>query len=245
MKKIITMAIILSLLMPLAMADTTRIYPTDDAYIRGKSSERNNNFGSSQDLKSGFQASWGDQESYLIFDLSSLSGKEISSASFSIDIISNTDSPVINLKEVSSTSWSENSITWNNKPSTSSTLQSKNINSNNRVDFDITSYISQNTGNKISLALIEDGDDGFIQSFSKEYSSTGTDEDKQRWPYLEITFSGSGQQCNTSADSNCDGCVDLLEMVGTMLDYKQGNSSLSLLEMVNIMLQYKGGEISC
>jgi len=244
MKKIITMAIILSLLMPLAMATTTKLYPTGDAYVRGKTSEKNNNFGSSQDLKSGFQASWGNQESYLIFDLSSLSGQEINSAQFTIDVLSNTDSPVIKLHSVSSTSWDESTITWNNKPSTSSLIQSKNINSNDLVSFNITSLVSENAGNKISLALIEDGGDGFIQSFSKEYFSTGTDEDKLRWPTLEVTFD-DGQQCNTEADIDCNGCVSLLEIVGTMLDYKQGNSDLSLLEMVNIMLQYKGGEISC
>ncbi|MAG38203.1 hypothetical protein CMI45_02360 [Candidatus Pacearchaeota archaeon] len=243
MKKIIAMAIIMSLMMPAVFAGTERIYPSDDSYVRGKSSERNNNFGTSQDLKAGFQSSWGDQESFLKFDLSSLAGEEITGAELSFDITSITDNPVVELHSVESNNWNENTITWNNKPSVGSLISSKSINGLGRVGYDVTSNILGETGD-ISFALVEDGGDGFAQSFSKEFFFEGSDEDKERWPFLEIEFEG-GQECNTEADIDCNGCVDLLEIVGTMLDYKQGNPDLDLLGMVNIMLQYKGGEISC
>ena len=62
-------------------------------------------------------------------------------------------------------------------------------------------------------------------------------------PYLEVSYDGAG--CNTQADTDCNGCVSLLEMVNLMLKYKQGQTTLSLIQMVNIMLQYKQGQISC
>jgi len=62
-------------------------------------------------------------------------------------------------------------------------------------------------------------------------------------PYINVTFEGG--DCNTDADTDCDGCVSLIEIVNLMLRYKNGETSLSLLEMVNLMLRYKGGEISC
>jgi len=237
---IIMMTILIS---PLIMGSTMKIYPSDDAFVRDSSP--NENFGTGNwktNLRIGYEPSHGIDKSYLKFDLSGLQGETINSAVFSIERLGSHDNPNVDLYYVSDNAWEEGTITWNNAPSTSTLIDSTALSGQeDRIEFNIDgSYLEPS---EFSFALIEDGGSGFVNSFSKDLDTGGGDE--VFWPYLEIDYEESGTECNTDADVNCDGCVDLLEMVNLMLKYKQGETDLTLLKMVNIMLRYKQGEISC
>ncbi len=244
--KMITIALIMTLALTpfvLAQTQTIRIYPSDDAFVNDRN--RNTNYGSEANLRIGFEASKGTDRSFLIFDLSSIN-KEINSATLSLDHLGSHDNPTVSLFIVGSTGWSENSITWNNQPGTGTQIDSLHVTNQNRLTFDVTEEVSNS--DKVSFALIEQGENGFANSFSKELN-TGVEGDELNWPYLEIIFEGEGTgnetTCNTLADVNCDGCVSLNEIVSTVVDYKKGQSDLNLQEIVELVVKYKNGEISC
>ena len=98
-------------------------------------------------------------------------------------------------------------------------------------------------GNSANNAPV--GDQG--ESVGRSPNGRDTNADNNDFAVFSTPTKGTSNvaSCNTDADANCDGCVSLVEIVGLMLDYKTGGTSLSLLEMVNLMLRYKGGEISC
>lgn len=221
----------------IATATTVKIYPTDDSLVR--SSHTSTNYGTI-DLRAGYQSSIGTDRSYLKFDLSPVQGKTITSATFSIEPNNNEGNAVVDLFYVSDDSWNEETVKWNSKPSYSTKIGSNTVTSKDRIFYDVKSYASEPT---LSFAMVENGEDDFAQFWSKEYN-TGSADDNVRWPYIEVTYDGSAT-CNTAADTNCNGCVSLSEMVNLMLKYKQGTSGITLAQMVNIMLRYKQGQITC
>ena len=229
MKKILVMVMMACLMVQGVFAE--RIYPSEDAYT--DSSKTNSNF-NNQNLRVGYDLNHGKHRSYLKFDVSGID----SSAKLKIYSVAHVGDVPINLYYVSSDSWRENSLTWNNAPEYSNLIDSQTISSSGFIEFDIGNYINENDG-VLSLALVSNSESTgnlYAQFYSGEMLEESYD------PYIET---GSGQECNTEADENCEGCVSLLEIVNSMLDYKQGNSDLSLMEMVNIMLKYKAGEITC
>jgi hypothetical protein len=235
--KLITIIMILTMIsaIPMTMAATTKIYPSDDVFVRDD--DPNDNFGTGSwqnDLRIGYQSSHGNDETYLKFDISGLSGEIINSASLSFDPVAYNDNPVVNLYYVSSNGWNENSITWNSKPSQSTFLDSASITGPDRVGFDIgSSYIS---GNYLSVALVENGGQGFVQGYS-----TNLVGGENYWPYLEVDY-GTGGECNTAADINCDGFVSLTEYTDFKYGFKNGYfPEVTLVEYNDIKYAYKNG----
>ena len=245
MKKMMTIMFMIVMMAGFALGASIKLYPVDDSYtdISHSNSVFNNQY-----LKSGNDANFGKHRTFLKFDLSSIQG-EINNARLSIDPLGPTGTPELELYYISSDSWSENSLTWNNQPSFGNLIDSEIVDGPERFEFDVLSMVNEQD-NILSLgikSLQENTVNIYVQMFSSEYQAGGGGSgDNFYWPYLELNYEpGNGEECNTQADSNCDGCVSLLEMVNLMLQYKQGQTSLSLLEIVNLMLQYKQGGITC
>ena len=240
---IITMMACLIIMPSVLASSTMRIFPVDDAFVRSNYPDTNYQTESwKQNLRAGYEESFGTDKSYLKFDLSELAGKTVNSMTFSIFAISNHDNPVLNLFYVSSNSWSEDTITWNNAPSTSTFISSQSIVSGGapeRVEYDLTQYAESST---LSLSLQENGDMGFANFYSKDKDSgnPGGQDDEQDWPYLEINYEDQEPECTTQADTNEDGMIDMVELVDHITKWKQGE--IGMIELVNTINLWKAGE---
>jgi chitodextrinase len=125
---------------------TTVLSAAADAYVHD-GTDSGTNFGSSSilDVKSG-ASSGNNRETYLKFDLSSLSGS-INGATLRLYGAWNngTNSNVdVNAYSVSNTTWTESGLTWNNKPAAGATLlDSATITDTTQrwYEWDLTSYI--------------------------------------------------------------------------------------------------------
>lgn len=211
-----TMAIILmmGLMTPLALAGTMTLYPVADAYIDNYYS--NTNFNTV--LRAGhfdyISSSKGIQRSFFKFDLSQIPGT-VTDAKFSIDPIGGPVGGSFNLQlyYLPSDSWSENSLTWNNAPTSYGALVDSGLaSSGERIEFDIDSIINEQD-NILSFVIKgqEIVDNNYIQFFTSEFEAGGgSNDDELYWPYILVTYDESG--CNTAADTDCNGSVDRTEL---------------------------------
>jgi uncharacterized lipoprotein NlpE involved in copper resistance len=127
-------------------ADTT-LAPTNDAYVQD-STDDNTNFGSSTSLLSKKTTGVNNRNIFATFNTASVSGT-LGGAflQFTGGIESGgTDTNVpVNVYGVSTTSWGQSTITWNNQPTAGTTIEASNtvIDTTTRLyTFDLTSYIN-------------------------------------------------------------------------------------------------------
>ena len=161
--------------------------PTDDAYVRAQFPD--SNYGSSAELQ--MRGLVAVRESYLKFDLSAFGG---SATNATLRIYANTSSnpQTTAAHPVTDTSWSESTITWNNKPDYGSPLDSVSIGTTSYAwyEFDVTQYVQDQLAASqtlVSFALANLDDDGSVnKARSKEYSNSS------QWPQLVIT-AGAGE----------------------------------------------------
>lgn len=95
------------------------------------------------------------RESYLRFDVSACPAP-VSSAKLRLSVVGISTSPVLStLYFVSSDTWTESGITWNTKPTGSTTLGSWTPSANAVIDIDVTSQVNTEIAgdNKISLKI--------------------------------------------------------------------------------------------
>lgn len=206
-----------------ASAATMKIYPSADSYVEDK--HASTNYGLYANLRVGYNVNYGKDRGYVRFDLTPLSGKTITSATFSDYAFAPHSSPKINLFLVTS-SWSESTINWNNKPDYSTLIVSKTVGSTGRASFTIpTSYLS---GSSFSFAMVEDGENTDVLFSSKEYV------DEPYRPYLEVVYDGSGGGCETTADTSGDGKISMSELLEYINQWKEGTVTMSsLLQAIN------------
>lgn len=241
MKKIILLIMMINLITS-TTADTIKVYPTEDSYI--DSSRKNIALGDTypNSIRVGYAESWGNFQSYFKFNLPIL--ENIKTAKFIISTLGNVENPLGEIHFLSDDSWQENSITWNNAPNHESQItDSQIINSQAITEFNITPIINEQ--DKVLSFVLIDSQQSTTDNYANFYSKD-TIINESYWPYLSITYNESNsQECNSPADTDCNSCVSLIEIVNLMLQYKNGQANISLLEMVNLMLQYKQGGISC
>ena len=136
--------------------------PIADAYVNG-GKNANNNFGSATSLIDQTNSSPNKSyETFLKFDISTISANPSSVILRVNGRLSNTQTPSISVEahNVTNISWLENTITWNNKPAAQpAILASANVNStaNQYYEWDLTSHIAslRNAGiNSVTLKLI-------------------------------------------------------------------------------------------
>ncbi|MEN8260438.1 MAG: DNRLRE domain-containing protein, partial [Pseudomonadota bacterium] len=134
-----------------------------DAYVRGGSYD-DKNFGADDDLvvKSSSQGRY-TRRSYLRFDLGGFGASTADSATFNAFVYFHekpgTAVP-LKLYSVSSDSWNEDTLTWNNQPGPAKLLGTVDVRDVGPVQFDITSQVkSELSGDKLlSLVLLEDSE---------------------------------------------------------------------------------------
>ena len=140
---------------------TTTLHPTADTYVRDGASA-GSNFGSSGalQLKWATQASGYHRETYLRFDLSSVSA--IGSAKLRLygRIAEGTGSIPVTVHGITSNpAWAEGSTTWNNKPAAGATIRAQTtISSTNNQwhEWDLTNYLKSEKAagrNVVTLVL--------------------------------------------------------------------------------------------
>ena len=136
--------------------------PIADAYVNG-GKNANNNFGSATSLIDQTNSSPNKSyETFLKFDISTINANPSSVILRVNGRLSNTQTPsiAVEVHNVTSTSWLENTITWNNKPvAQPAILASVNVNStaNQYYEWDLTSHVAslRNAGiNSVTIKLI-------------------------------------------------------------------------------------------
>ena len=151
------------------------------------------------------------RQSYLKFDLSSISG-EVASAKLCVYGIASGGSTVSSVYGVYDDTWSETGITWNNKPAAAgSALSAVNITEQWAWrEFDVTSYVqAQQSGDKTaSLVMVQDVPLGFYTEFkSREYSYS-------QKPFLKVMIA-----------KNISPTADAYVRSGTYADSNHGTES--------------------
>jgi hypothetical protein len=133
--------------------------PTADATVKD-GTNAGLNFGKATTLEARSAASGSNRDSYLKFDVGGLSGF-VSQAKLRVYAHSSTTTSVsASARAVSSSSWSETGLTWNNKPSLGSTLDTKTFTGTASAwyEFNVTSQVRKirsGAGTAVSLALHE------------------------------------------------------------------------------------------
>jgi len=132
---------------------------TDDTFVQGGSATTNFNSTAYLRVKNGSGDS-NDRWTYLKFDLSAYSGS-VTNATLKITLkaLTNGSPAVASVHQVSTDSWTESTLTWNNKPAVGALITSNTaINTiNNTYSFDVTSFVnSELGGNKIVTLAIQD-----------------------------------------------------------------------------------------
>ena len=119
---------------------------------------------------------------YLKFDLATLKERSIQSAILTMYAGSTDNAPsngtnIVNA--VSNTNWSENSITFNNRPAISTTITTfSKVKKGQKISIDLTSYLVSKAGSKFSLAIeSQTSDDVILKS-----------RESNRVPILTITY---------------------------------------------------------
>ena len=231
------------LISPTIMGSTIKIYPSDDSFVRDR--YPNNNYGTGawfQDLRTGYNVNFGTDRSYFKFNLGVLQGKTINSAVFSIDPVFYQGSPLLNLNYVSNNNWDEETITWNNAPSYSTLISSKEVTSPDRIEFNIdSSYLE---AGELSFALIENNEDTDVVFDSKDYY-TGGSGDETRWPYLEINYNNGGIECPSTDYSNVCCSLNPIEMMGLINAFNNFETSYNPIEMMTFINKFNQFEPLC
>jgi PKD repeat protein len=142
---------------PSGTPGTITLNPVDDAYVAGDNVTAN--FGQDMNLVSDASPL---RESYLKFDLQPLAGRTVQSAALRMWVTSGS-SGVENIKAVSDTTWTENSINFNSKPAKGATITTfaPGTGTLRWHEVDLTSAVSSAAGSLMSLAMDSTSSDGY------------------------------------------------------------------------------------
>lgn len=161
------------------------LYPTKDAYVREDSP--GSNYGNSAALEVDGSPV---KISYLEYDLG-LIQEGVLSAKIRLRI-TNSSSSIQIVRSVSSTSWSESGITYDNRPTLGSQVTTINGGkSGTWIEIDITDLVTSNTGKVMSIGIDSAGGDG-LDFYSKEATTYK--------PKLVIRLAGELQCTDVDSD---------------------------------------------
>jgi len=177
-------------------ADTVSLVPLADVYVRNDQPDRN--MGDHEKL--GVRVTPFIGMSYFKFDLSAFSGRQIASARLRLNV-TNTSRHTQYLRYTDA-NWSEEKITYNNRPQLSSdSFATLNSGENmGYVEVDVTQAVLSNLGGTFSFAIDTQGSDG-VDFSSKETGSP---------PVLVIQYTtvSAAPESFYPGDANGDGRVD-------------------------------------
>ncbi len=189
--------------------DNVIIYPEADAFVRA-GTYADDNYGGDTTLCVKTASVDYIRRSFLRFDLSGVTGT-VTGATLRLYVDRRDAATTHAVDFVSTDTWSENSITWNNQPASGATLDSNSIPAaGNWIEFDVTSQVSTELAgdDKISLMVHEPAATTYTLYDSKE---TATASNK---PQLVITKPLAG---DFEPDDDVDG-NDLQTFVGEWLN---------------------------
>jgi hypothetical protein len=159
-----------------------------DAYVRDGASAAQN-FGTASELMVKTEAAGWNRHSYLKFDLSSI-GSSITSARLRLfGSVDTSEQVAVAAYGVSNTSWSESTLTWNNKPAAgTSALATVTVSGSADAwfEWDVTAYVKAEKAagrNVVTLALIAPSTNSTPPSFDSREASNG--------PQLAVNASGT------------------------------------------------------
>jgi hypothetical protein len=148
---------------PSSSTSSRTVNPTADTFVNSASSS--SNYG--RTTKIGVDATPGKKIGYLKFDTSFLSGKTVTSAKFRIKTVSTSSAASINNMYVyglanPATSWSETSLTYNNRPALASTPTAvfKPYRANYWYTVDVTKLLSNTSNSALTIGISTTGGDG-------------------------------------------------------------------------------------
>lgn len=164
---------------------SVQLFPIADALVRG-GNNASSNFGTTGTIAVNDTAADNDKrESYLKFDLSGVSGT-VTNATLALYPYELTPGGTVRAFAVTSDSWTETGITYNNRPAMGSELASEVVNTAGQLAlFDVTTQVaSELAGDTIvSLGLKDTGSGSFIKFESREAANK---------PVLQIETSTGG-----------------------------------------------------
>lgn len=149
----------------------------DDSYVRG-GSFANSNFGSGTQMEFKFASEEYNRQAFFKFDVAGIDSN-VSEVKLQLrGKLSRAGSVQSVIAQVADSSWSENSITWNNKPSIGSPIDTITINGTAFADYeiDVTNYVKnalQNGNDSISLAIYNEQSSTAVSKASTKESSEG------------------------------------------------------------------------
>lgn len=148
---------------PTPVTQSVSAWPSDDSYVRSDVS--GGNYGGSTVLNVlGSPA----KITYLKYDLTGLAGKKLLTAKLHIRTAGDATGGTQNVKGVSNTTWTESTLTYNNRPALGSVIRTFVPSAiNTWYDVDVMSYINGKFGQKVTVAIDSSSNDGVSYS-SKE-----------------------------------------------------------------------------
>ena len=194
---------------PVSGAETETVYSTKDAHVYSKNP--NNNYGDWSEMYCG---NWNDgdytyqDEIFLYFDLSSINqGWE--KVELYLTIISVPNDLDFKICE-SDGSWSESSITWNNRPSHGSHLRTITITKDAIWKLEVTSHVSSS---EFSICIYAEYNQwGTVLIRSKEYSAISNR------PKLVFSYSATSPNDDTPPDDGFSWEIDKTGTVERIID---------------------------
>jgi calcineurin-like phosphoesterase family protein len=127
----------------------------DDAYVAGDIP--GGNFGQASDLQTDTNPT---RKSYIKFNLQSLAGRPISLARLRM-FVTDRSGVTQNINEIADNTWTENTLTFNNRPGSGTTVKTFVPSANGWVEVEMTSYITARLGSIVSLAIEATGGNSY------------------------------------------------------------------------------------
>ena len=166
----------------------TSFSPVADAYVRA-GTYASQNFGSDISLaEKNSDAVAFDRRTFLQFDLSNVANTSITKATLKLYVTSLVEGTApISVFGVTSNSWTESSITWNNQPAFGSQVASSSLPTTGWASFDVTPFVNSRLAldKKVSLMLWDT-----VQSI--KLATFNSRENGSNMPVLEVTGATTG-----------------------------------------------------
>ena len=171
------------------------------------------------------------KRSYLKFDLPSISpGKEITSATLHMYRSCGDPSAMVNVYDVGSDSWSESTVTWNNKPTSSELIDTQDVglSGDDWYTWDIKNAVINEYSNgdkELNLEVrLDQNEVGKHQDF---FSSEENDQSAYRGPFIQITMQDASQPVG--------GFIIPVDKTALAQVYDSGSLSTLLVTMISLI----------
>jgi len=217
--------------------DTTTFYPDDDAPVDRHEPDDTHDAGGWLAVGTGTTGeTYPRYHSYLKFDLSSLAGATIISAKFRLYAYASNGYRPFYIKKVADDSWTEETITWNNKKAQGATIYTgacgEGIGWKEHSHADIATYVDEEKGGDLSVAYMRIegvGDKDYNFYRDKEYSSGSVK------PELVVVYTTNADPTITSASipdrDDGDNCYEMESYYSLIAVVNDGDGAVHISDV--------------